>query len=617
MKINNLKINGFGKLENNSINLDDNINIIYGKNEAGKTSLLKFIAGMFYGVSKNKNGKDISDYDKYNPWNASEFSGKIKYTLDNGDEYEVFRDFSKKAPKIYNDKLEDISNEFTIDKSKQNQFFVEQTLVDEELFFNTLGVEQKQIELDESGKRNVVQKLTNLVSSGDDNTSFKKSIDKLNKKLLDEVGNARTVGRPINIVEEKIEELESQKKELNYDKETIYRIDKQIQEKQQDLRENELDLEIISDIKNLKQSFVIDEEKIKIKEEMISEQKEKEEDIAKQLKQNTVEKRKINPILILLAGVIIVLAASFLLKSFVLKLIIDILIAALLIIHPIVYLKDIKKNNKEKNEQLGIKKQIELLKINQEEVKSETDILRKNLSNKREEEKQKLIAKYSKEYLINELDNKQGNELEIEITRCREAINEIRLEINSLTIEKNNILSKAEKIIQIDEKLDGLLEQKEEIVNLSNIINLAKEELEHAYENMKNNVTPKLTKHLGELIEKATNGKYKNVQFSDENGLTVELENGEYVNCSRLSIGTIEQMYLDLRLSILKQISKETMPIILDEPFAYSDDNRLANILEYISKNYTENQVIIFTCTDREKQALESLGIQYNLVELM
>ena len=162
-----------------------------------------------------------------------------------------------------------------------------------------------------------------------------------------------------------------------------------------------------------------------------------------------------------------------------------------------------------------------------------------------------------------------------------------------------------------------MIEQKEDIVNLSNIINLAKEELEHAYESMKNDVTPKLTKYLGELIEKATNGKYKNVKFSDENGLTVELENGEYVNCSRLSIGTIEQMYLDLRLSILKEISKETMPIILDEPFAYSDDNRLENILEYISKNYTENQVIIFTCTEREKQALEKLGIQYNLVELM
>ena len=57
MKIKELKINGFGKLENKEIELKDNINVIYGKNEAGKSTLLKFITGMFYGLSKNKNDK--------------------------------------------------------------------------------------------------------------------------------------------------------------------------------------------------------------------------------------------------------------------------------------------------------------------------------------------------------------------------------------------------------------------------------------------------------------------------------------------------------------------------------------------------------------------------------
>ena len=41
--------------------LQNNINIIYGKNEQGKTTTLKFLEAMFYGASKNKNGKDISD----------------------------------------------------------------------------------------------------------------------------------------------------------------------------------------------------------------------------------------------------------------------------------------------------------------------------------------------------------------------------------------------------------------------------------------------------------------------------------------------------------------------------------------------------------------------------
>ena len=111
MKIKNIKINQFGKLKNKEINLEKNINIIYGKNEAGKSTLLKFIAGMFYGISKNKNGKEISDFEQFEPWQELEFSGKINYELDNGKNYEVFRDFRKKNPKIYNENSEDISKE--------------------------------------------------------------------------------------------------------------------------------------------------------------------------------------------------------------------------------------------------------------------------------------------------------------------------------------------------------------------------------------------------------------------------------------------------------------------------------------------------------------------------
>ena len=109
MKIKKLRINGFGKLENKEINFTDGINIVNGKNESGKSTLLKFITAMFYGVSKNKNGKTIPDFDRYTPWSESEYSGKISYQLDNGEEYEVYREFKKKSPIIYNSNKDDIS----------------------------------------------------------------------------------------------------------------------------------------------------------------------------------------------------------------------------------------------------------------------------------------------------------------------------------------------------------------------------------------------------------------------------------------------------------------------------------------------------------------------------
>ena len=147
MNINKIKINSYGKLKDKEINLNNGINIIYGKNEAGKSTILNFIVNTFYGISKNKKGKEYSDYEKYIPWVGEDFSGKIEYELKNKNKYEIYRDFKKKNPKIFNGNMEDISKDFNIDKTKGNQFFYEQTGVDEELFLSTLVVGQTETKL--------------------------------------------------------------------------------------------------------------------------------------------------------------------------------------------------------------------------------------------------------------------------------------------------------------------------------------------------------------------------------------------------------------------------------------------------------------------------------------
>lgn len=188
MKIRSLKINQFGKLQNKEISLKEHINIIYGKNESGKSTLLKFILAMFYGLSKNKNGKTYTDFEKYTPWQESDFSGKINYQLEDGTSYEVFREFKKKSPKIYNENLEEISKKFTIDKTNGNRFFTEQTGVEEELFTSTIVSMQNETKLQEKEQTSLLQKLSNLVSTGEDNVSYQKIINKLNKRQLEEIG---------------------------------------------------------------------------------------------------------------------------------------------------------------------------------------------------------------------------------------------------------------------------------------------------------------------------------------------------------------------------------------------------------------------------------------------
>ncbi len=71
---------------------------------------------------------------------------------------------------------------------------------------------------------------------------------------------------------------------------------------------------------------------------------------------------------------------------------------------------------------------------------------------------------------------------------------------------------------------------------------------------MKNEITPKFTKNLSNIVDKISSGKYNKIKFVDGEGLIVELENGEYVNANKLSIGTIDELYLSLRLSAMKKL---------------------------------------------------------------
>ena len=133
---------------------------------------------------------------------------------------------------------------------------------------------------------------------------------------------------------------------------------------------------------------------------------------------------------------------------------------------------------------------------------------------------------------------------------------------------------------------------------------------------MKNTITPKFTNSLSSSIEEITNKKYNKVTINDENGMLIENSRGEYIEADKLSTGTIDQLYLALRLSMINDLSKEALPIILDESFAYFDNQRLENVLKSFTEKLQIHQAIIFTCTNREREILDKLQVAYNLIEL-
>lgn len=606
MKIKKIKINGFGKLKNKEINFDNNINLIYGKNENGKTTLLKFICGMLYGISKNKNGREMSDFDRYMPWDTEEFSGKLVYELDNKKTFEIFREFKKKSPQIYDENSKDITKEFNIDKNKGSLFFNEQTGIDEELFLNTAVSAQKENILDKSTQNILIQKLTNLVSTGDDNISYKKTMEKLNKKLVEEVGNERTAGRPLNLIQENIKKIQDEKDFINENSERILEIEKEKKELEKNKNQKQKLIEKLKNIKKIKEDEKYQKEKIKINEEIIKEYNEKIEKQNSEFENDTNKnKYKVKPAIVFF---IIILINIIFLISLKISLISIIVFGVSLIISLLylnLYNKEENKKRKINEHNESIKKQINILEENKKNQEKEIDKLNEKIN--------KIYENYKEENFV-EYKGYSNEEIEKILENSMKEYNSIELKQNILNIENKNITNEIENKIKKEEELEILLGQKEELEKHAEAINFAKEILEKSYSDMKNTVTPRFTKKLSEITNKVSEGKYNNIKFKDENGLLVELENGEYVNCSRLSTGTIEQMYLALRLSAIDEISDEEIPIILDETFVYYDDERLKNMLKYLSENYPTRQFLIFSCSEREKSIMDKENIKYNYI---
>ena len=699
MKIKNIKVNAYGNIENKDINLEEGINIIHGANESGKSTLLNYIISIFYGISRNKDGKVLSDYEKYKPWNSNEFSGRISYKLENGEKYEIFRDFNKKNPKIYNDKLEDISDRFETDKKDGSKFFIEQMGIDKQMYLSTVVSTQEEVRLDEKNQNMLIQKIANLAGTGEDNVSYKKALIKLQEKIRDEIGTNKTSQKPINIIEKEIVEINNKIVETEKYRNRKYEIDAEKEQILSELKELEQQKQILQELQNSMKSEEETKNRLEIREknrkdniakineltnqkntinaesERVQSAKNHLQDIIKGHKENIEklnseiekianekeekqekEKPSISFIVITVVLAIALICSIILIKNYIVSGILGVAIIANIVFYVInknkqkvnkaklrekinqekqykreklenqkqqiianvnTTEKELEKQEEEEkqvNSELSmLKGQIILLEKNNEKITEEIEQDNKAINEESNKNKQQIIEKY-KDKNINDL--LYINDYQNYISKIEETINNNRIRIKGLEIEYNTIVPQLDEMVVLEEKREADKEKLAELREKESIINIAIENLMDAYEEMKTTITPKFTKNLSESIQKISSNKYNKVTINDENGMIIENNRGEYVEAIKLSTGTIDQLYLALRLSMIDELSKENLPIILDESFAYSDNNRLKNMLQYLTSDLNNHQTIIFTCTDREQKMLEEMNIPYNVVEL-
>lgn len=215
MKIKKISINGFGKFEDCLFLLKPGMNVFYGCNEAGKSTLQSFIKGMFYGLKGGKRAKDgsLPPIKQYKPWTAKAYGGILEYELDDGKTYTIARNFDRNTVTVYDEYSNNITGNFPAGKEEGVKFAEQHLGLSESCFERTVFIGQMQSIINNDGKKVIAERLTNIKQTGDEEVSFRKAMDALKEAQMSYVGSERTTTRPLNIINLRLEEAIGEEKE--------------------------------------------------------------------------------------------------------------------------------------------------------------------------------------------------------------------------------------------------------------------------------------------------------------------------------------------------------------------------------------------------------------------
>ena len=233
------------------------------------------------------------------------------------------------------------------------------------------------------------------------------------------------------------------------------------------------------------------------------------------------------------------------------------------------------------------------------------------------------IAEKTKELLENEENSESAKKINQEdklkeIREKEEAKEALKKEIDNIEKEIDSIEDVTKRLSEIEEEIDFYQDKIEQNKEKIMVANIAIENIKLISDYIRGDFMPLLKNAISENFSYVTGGRYKEVLIDEDMNISViNADNNEIVEISSLSGGTLDQLYISLRLGLSNLISSnKKIPLILDDSFIQYDEERLKKSLEILDKEKNRRQVILFTCQKREKEILEKLQIEYNNVEI-
>lgn len=549
MEILELNMKHFGKFQEHTVKLLPGVNIIYGGNETGKTTIHAFIRAMFFGIERGRGKAGRKDeYQLRQPWeNPTYFAGtmRVKY---GGMIYRIERNFYK-SEKDAHLICETTGEELSVENGEISALL---SGMSEAAFRNTVFVPQAACETDEGLAEELQKFMMNFQETGDGSLDVAKAIERLKSQRKKLEGKKK---QEQEILDEKIVrkqmEMDYIKRELELKKERSGCLEKP----EQNLTGGKGRAAETGAENSMKH------EGADLLQSGIGKFQEQSEEIQKE-SSGFYNKFLLwlNVLLFLCAGLGI--ACGVFALSLAMRISMFAIGAVFLVLFSLTMKYTIANRRK---------------------------IFRKRKGHPTLDFEETDLRKQRKELGMTDLQNQSKERWKQE--EYQKELQEKNVQLQVIRDEMEELYRQREQLISYDREIEA--------------IDLAMVRIKELSTQIYREAGAEFNNTASNILSDLTEGRYTHLALDEKMQIRINTPS-HLLYLHQVSYGTMNQIYFALRMAAGNLLSGGCpVPIILDEAFAMYDDERLAEALRWLDT--CGRQVILFTCQTREKVILDQI----------
>lgn len=622
MIIKEVNIGKFGKLENQKYQFAPRINVIYGANESGKSTLMQFLKAMLFGLEKTRVRKTLDTYNRYEPWDTPAYfygsmifeTGQQQFLLERNFYYK-----EKRARLVNIRDGEELSVEYgDLDMLLGN--------VSAAAYENTCCIGQEQLLPGRELGVLLEDERSNLAQTGSGDFQLSKALQELEQKRKNAEKTRKELEQQrlshihqleVNqqVLERDIAGLKAQQEKQSTQQGTVQ---EQVRALQQQMEPVQTAYQTVCRREQELKSAVAQEQlewEQDEREQWKREQFRREQEEAEALQQKSGKNAGFSPLLLIgVAGLILTPVLRSAMDGFqkiapALNIICIILILAGLV-------SAYRKSREKKTADSG-----------QKHRQSVND----SVQNHREQDSrandranlQSVERKGRKAALDQQLQRvcQQKSVLEEQLQQLKDQKKALQLQAARQEGSGDQLQSQIqEKEVELENLTEQMAELQQETPEEHNAradreaLELASETMSRLAVRMSKTLEHTLDKEMSEILAQITGNVHEQLQVTDAQGIVLA-EQMQKRTPEAYSQGTMQQAYFSYRMAAGHMLMKEEpLPFLLDETFANYDEERLRQTLRWLAEQ--ENQIFLFTCRETEMRLLTEEDILFASIRL-